>query len=60
MAQLQNTCSLDGIFSANYHNQLMSYAYQVRSTKSSKLDACDAINSTCGVDIVTVKELVCI
>lgn len=55
---------MHSISSEDYYAQLMRYAYALhvlgRADKFYKLDACNAINSTCGVDMKVIKELVCI
>ena len=59
------------IFSNDFFDHLMTYAYayahafpsteMVERLKYEDLNACrDAINGTCGVDIETIKQLVCI
>lgn len=52
------------IFSKDFYAQLMRYAYAFhvlgRAENFDKLDACNAINSSCGVDIEVIKQLVCI
>lgn len=47
------------IFSIDFYDDLLSYAYAGHLDGSKEFSGCDGTNSTCGVDIDTIKQLVC-
>ena len=49
----------DDIFSPNFYEDLLTYVYAGHLDDSRELFDCDETNSTCGVDVDTIKHLVC-
>jgi len=52
--------SFHGIFRPEFYEALLSYIYTSEYDTNLQLDACRGTNSTCGVDIEVIKQLVCI